>query len=61
MKDLLNMLALLKVLGDNDINDKEDSVTDWDWVFQDEKKKNTDFKIIRNIPIYKIYNKTYHC
>ncbi len=60
MNDLLNMLALLKVLGNEDINHKEDSVTDWDWVFQDEKKDN-DFKMARNIPIYKIYTQTYNC
>ena len=60
MKDLLNMLALLKVLGDKDISHKDDSVTDWDWVFQDEKK-DYDFKMARNIPIYKIYSQTYNC
>ncbi len=60
MNDLLNMLALLKVLGNEDISDKEDSVTDWGWVFQDEKK-NDDFKILRNIPVYKIYTHTYNC
>ncbi len=60
MKDILNMLALLKVLGVEEISHKEDSVTDWDWVFQDEKK-DYDFKILRNIPIYKIYTQTYNC
>lgn len=59
MKDLLNMLTLLKVLGNEDINHKEDSVTDWDWVFQDEKTDN-DFKMLRNIPVYKIYTHIYN-
>ena len=60
MKNLLNILALLKVMGNEDIHHEEDSVTDWDWVFQDEEEEDK-LQIISNIPIIKIYNQTYNC